>query len=633
MTDNPEDVARHNAKMAKKKQARDKIMATKTDEKGLIIVHTGKGKGKSTSAFGMIFRCIAHNLPSSVVQFIKGGLSTGERDLILANFSDRCQFHTMGEGFTWETQDKERDIAAAQAAWAKAKELIASGEMHMVLLDEINIAIRYSYVDIAEVIQFLTEEKPPMTHVVLTGRNAHDDLIELADLVTEMTLIKHPFRSGIKAQIGVEFLMRKNAVMIQGAGSNVGKSLLVAGLCRVFTRRGIKTRPFKPQNMSNNAAVTIEGGEIGRAQALQARACYADPTVHMNPVLLKPETDTGAQVIVQGSRFGSMRAREYGKHKAELLPKVLESFDRLYDDADLVIIEGAGSPAEVNLRAGDIANMGFAEAADVPVILVGDIDRGGVIASLVGTANVLEAEETARIKGFMINKFRGDTTLFHDGMTIIEDATGWQGLGILPWFNGARTLPAEDILDLTSKADRGSADGLYHVAVPVLRRIANFDDLDPLVADPKIKLSLIEAGTPLPLDADMVLLPGSKSTIADLEFLRMQGWDIDLKALARQGAKIVGLCGGYQMMGKAIHDPQGLEGAAGSTQGLGFLDIETSLEAQKQLNSQMGWRRQPPSLSLVMKFILVRAQALTHLVLWSPLMMAVMMVRSALMVR
>ena len=205
MTENQEDVARHNAKMAKKKQARDKIMATKTDEKGLIVVHTGKGKGKSTSAFGMIFRCIAHNLPSSVVQFIKGGLSTGERDLITANFSDRCQFHTMGEGFTWETQDKERDIAAAQAAWAKAKELITSEDMHMVLLDEINIAIRYGYVDIAEVVQFLTEEKPHMTHVVLTGRNAHDDLIEIADLVTEMTLVKHPFRSGIKAQIGVEF--------------------------------------------------------------------------------------------------------------------------------------------------------------------------------------------------------------------------------------------------------------------------------------------------------------------------------------------------------------------------------------------------------------------------------------------
>ena len=382
--------------------------------------------------------------------------------------------------------------------------------------------------------------------------------------------------------------MTTPAVMVQGAGSNVGKSLLVAGLCRVFARRGMTVRPFKPQNMSNNAAVTIEGGEIGRAQALQARASFAPPSVDMNPVLLKPETDTGAQVIVQGKRFGSMRAREYGSHKAELLPKVLESFNRLKGDADLVIIEGAGSPAEVNLRAGDIANMGFAIAADVPVILVGDIDRGGVIASLVGTANVLEPYEKERIKGFLINKFRGDTTLFHDGMTIIEEATSWQGLGILPWFLKARTLPAEDILDLTSKADRGSVDGLYHIAVPVLRRIANFDDLDPLVADPAIKLSLIDAGTPLPMDADMVLLPGSKSTIADLAFLREQGWDIDIHALIRQGARVVGLCGGYQMMGRAIHDPDGLEGKAGSTEGLGFLDVETTLEPQKTVTFSEG---------------------------------------------
>ncbi|MCE2516725.1 MAG: cobyric acid synthase [Alphaproteobacteria bacterium] len=392
--------------------------------------------------------------------------------------------------------------------------------------------------------------------------------------------------------------MTARAVMIQGAGSNVGKSLLVAGLCRAFTRRGLKVLPFKPQNMSNNAAVTIEGGEIGRAQALQARACYADPTVHMNPVLLKPETDTGAQIIVQGERFGSMRAREYGSHKASLMPKVLDSFTRLKADADLVIIEGAGSPAEVNLRAGDIANMGFAEAADVPVVLVGDIDRGGVIAALVGTANVLEPEETARIKGFLINKFRGDTSLFHDGMTIIEDATGWQGLGILPWFDRARTLPAEDILDLTSKADRGDSgggdsgggvsEGLYHVAVPVLRRIANFDDLDPLVADPAVKLTLVDAGDPLPLDADMVLLPGSKSTIADLAFLRQQGWDIDLMALMRHGAKIVGLCGGYQMLGRRIHDPDGLEGAKGSVDGLGLLDIETTLEDKKTVTFSDG---------------------------------------------
>ena len=371
------------------------------------------------------------------------------------------------------------------------------------------------------------------------------------------------------------------AFMVQGAGSNVGKSLLVAGLCRVFARQGLVVRPFKPQNMSNNAAVTIEGGEIGRAQALQARACHADPSIHMNPVLLKPETDTGAQIIVQGERFGSMKAREYGSHKATLLPKVLDSFNRLKSSCDLVIIEGAGSPAEVNLRAGDIANMGFAEAADVPVVLVGDIDRGGVIASLVGTANVLEPSETDRIKGFLINKFRGDTSLFADGMTIIEDATGWQGLGILPWFDQARRLPAEDILDLETKADHGRNNAVFHVAVPVLRRIANFDDLDPLSADPSIRLTLVQPGTPLPMDADLVLLPGSKSTISDLAFLRQQGWDIDLFALHRQGRSIVGLCGGYQMLGRAIHDPQGLEGNPGSAEGLGLLDCETTLLPDK----------------------------------------------------
>jgi adenosylcobyric acid synthase len=388
--------------------------------------------------------------------------------------------------------------------------------------------------------------------------------------------------------------------MIQGAGSNVGKSLLVAGLCRVFTRRGLKTLPFKPQNMSNNAAVTIEGGEIGRAQALQARACHADPSVHMNPILLKPETDTGAQVIVQGKRLGHMKAREYGHYKAQLMPKVLDSFERLKEDADLIIVEGAGSPAEVNLRAGDIANMGFAEAADVPVVLVGDIDRGGVIAALVGTAAVLDTAETARIKGFIVNKFRGDVTIFHDGMAMIADATGWQGLGIVPWFDGVHSLPSEDILDLPTKANQQSdADqksdanqksdqGLYHIAVPVLRRIANFDDLDPLIADPKIRLTLVQAGKPLPLDADLVLLPGSKSTLADLAFLRQQGWDIDLHALLRQGAKIIGLCGGYQMLGRHIHDPKGLEGVKGSVEALGLLDIETVLEDDKTLRFSKG---------------------------------------------
>ena len=295
--------------------------------------------------------------------------------------------------------------------------------------------------------------------------------------------------------------------MLQGAGSNVGKSVLVAGLCRHFANSGLKVLPFKPQNMSNNAAVTVDGGEIGRAQALQARACRAASTVDMNPVLLKPESETGSQIIVQGQRFGSMKAREYGSHKATLLPRVLESFERLRAEADLVIVEGAGSPAEVNLRAGDIANMGFAVAADVPVVMIGDIDRGGVIASLVGTQAVLDDQDRDLIKGFLINKFRGDTTLFADGMTIIEDATGWQGLGILPWFGDARYLPAEDILDISGKTGDARDDAPLHIAVPKLRRIANFDDLDPLAGEDDVQLTLVEAGDVMPADADLILLP------------------------------------------------------------------------------------------------------------------------------
>ena len=372
------------------------------------------------------------------------------------------------------------------------------------------------------------------------------------------------------------------AFMIQGAGSNVGKSLLVAGFCRVFARQGLTVRPFKPQNMSNNAAVATEGGEIGRAQALQARACLTEPSIDMNPVLLKPETDTGAQVIVQGKRIGSMKAKEYGGRKADFLPKVLESFERLKNGADLVIVEGAGSPAEVNLREGDIANMGFAEAVDLPVVLVGDIDRGGVIASLVGTKTVMDAKDSKRIKGFLINKFRGDPGLFVDGMETIERETGWTGLGIIPWFDQARILPAEDILGIGSKTDDGRPGEAFHVAVPVLRRIANFDDLDPLSADPAIRLTLVEAGDPLPMDVDLVLLPGSKSTIADLAFLHEQGWDTDLAALLRQGASVVGLCGGYQMLGTAVHDPEGLEGKPGSVGGLGLLDVETTLLPEKE---------------------------------------------------
>ena len=379
------------------------------------------------------------------------------------------------------------------------------------------------------------------------------------------------------------------AIMIQGAGSNVGKSVIVAGLCRHFTNAGLVVRPFKPQNMSNNAAVTSDGGEIGRAQALQAMACRTPATVDMNPVLLKPESETGAQVIVRGKRRASMRAAEYTEYKAGLLDEVLESFERLKSQADLVIVEGAGSPAEVNLRKGDIANMGFARAAGVPVVLVGDIDRGGVIASLVGTHAVLDPEDREMIKGFLINKFRGDTALFADGMTAIEEATGWKGLGILPWFPDATKLPAEDILDLQhrhsprKRDDKGNRG--VHIAVPVLKRIANFDDLDPLANEPDVALTLVGEGEAIPGDADLVIIPGSKSTISDLAYLREQGWDIDIKAHVRRGGMVLGLCGGYQMLGKRISDPEGIEGPKDEVEGLGLLDVKTVLGERKTLTS------------------------------------------------
>ncbi|WP_208976323.1 cobyric acid synthase [Polycladidibacter stylochi] len=381
--------------------------------------------------------------------------------------------------------------------------------------------------------------------------------------------------------------MRKPALMVMGTGSNVGKSVLVAGLARAFTRRGLKVMPFKPQNMSNNAAVTEDGGEIGRAQAVQALAAKVAPSVHMNPVLLKPETDVGAQIIVQGKRFGTMKAHDYGKKKSQLLPRVIESFLEIESRADLVLVEGAGSPAEINLRSGDIANMGFAEAADLPVLLVGDIDRGGVIASLVGTHGVLEGDESKRIKSFAINRFRGDTSLFDSGVLQIESRTGWLCAGVVPWFSQAADLPAEDALDLTSEFSSG--DGrLIKIAVPVISRIANFDDLDPLRLEPGIELVLVNAGEVLPADSDLVLLPGSKSTIGDLAYFRAQGWDIDLAAHVRRGGKVLGICGGYQMLGKRIHDPLGIEGEAGSVDGLGHLDVETVLSADKTVVNRRG---------------------------------------------
>ena len=371
------------------------------------------------------------------------------------------------------------------------------------------------------------------------------------------------------------------AIMFQGTGSDVGKSLIVAGLARAFTKRGLKVRPFKPQNMSNNAAVTADGGEIGRAQALQARAAGVPLSVHMNPVLLKPQSDVGAQVIVQGKVFGNAKAQDYHKLKPTLLGAVLESFRKLEAEADLVLVEGAGSPAEVNLRAGDIANMGFAEAADLPVILIGDIDRGGVIASIVGTLALLAPAEAARIKGFLINKFRGDLALFESGMRLIAEKTGKAPLGLVPWFTGADRLPPEDAVALDSYKSR--KDGAIRIVVPQLPRISNFDDLDPLRAEGDVTVEMIRPGRALPGDADLILLPGSKATIADLKALYETGWDIDIRAHHRRGGHVLGVCGGYQMLGKRVEDPNGIEGPAGGIDGLGLLDITTVLTPEKTL--------------------------------------------------
>ena len=366
------------------------------------------------------------------------------------------------------------------------------------------------------------------------------------------------------------------ALMIQGTGSNVGKSLVVAGLLRAFRKRGLSVVPFKPQNMSNNAAVSTDGGELGRAQALQALAAGVSPHTDMNPVLLKPESDMRSQVVVQGQGKGNLSAGNFRADRENLLKPVLESFSRLAQQADLVIVEGAGSPAETNLRKHDIANMGFATAANVPVVLLGDIDRGGVIAQLVGTKAVLSSVDAEQIVGFMINKFRGNLELFDDGLSTITHHTGWLSAGILTWFPSAWKLPAEDAVDLTS-----SVGGHIKIVVPMLSRIANFDDLDPLRNEPEVTVEMVSPGNPLPGDADLVLLPGTKSTIADLAFFKSQGWDVDLVAHHRRGGRILGLCGGYQMLGRTVSDPQGIEGVAQTVAGLGLLEVETEMSAQK----------------------------------------------------
>lgn len=381
--------------------------------------------------------------------------------------------------------------------------------------------------------------------------------------------------------------MSARTLMFQGTGSDVGKSLIVAGLARAFARRGLAVRPFKPQNMSNNAAVTGDGGEIGRAQALQARAALTLASVHMNPVLLKPQSEIGAQIVVQGRVFGSAKAAAYQHLKRELLPFVLDSFARLRSEADIVLVEGAGSAAEVNLRSNDIANMGFARAADVPVVLIGDIDRGGVIASLVGTKAVLASDDAELIREFVVNKFRGDPALFATGMERIAQMTGWEALGLIPYFADARLLPAEDALAL-EQSRPGKPKAGVRIAVPILPHIANFDDLDPLEAEPAVDLVRVRPGGALPGDADLIVLPGSKATIADLAALRAAGFDIDIAAHRRRGGMILGLCGGFQMLGRAIADPHGIEGPPATVDGLELIEVATTLTAEKRLDKVSG---------------------------------------------
>jgi adenosylcobyric acid synthase len=376
--------------------------------------------------------------------------------------------------------------------------------------------------------------------------------------------------------------MSAKALMFQGTGSDVGKSTLVAGLARLFTHRGLRVRPFKPQNMSNNAAVTADGGEIGRAQALQARAAGVAPSVHMNPVLLKPQSEIGAQVVVQGRVVGNAKAAAYQDMKPQLLDAVRDSFGRLCAEADLVLVEGAGSASEINLRRGDIANMGFARVAEVPVVLIGDISRGGVIASIVGTKAVLEPEDACLIAGFIVNKFRGDPLLFDEGRAQLRSLTGWHDFGLVPHFSNVDRLPAEDALALEAvRAKSPSARG--RIVVLAYPRISNFDDFDPLRLEPNVEVGFLTLGQPIPADADLVILPGSKATIADLKALRCCGWEIDLKAHARRGGMVLGICGGYQMLGSRVSDPDGIEGPPTTCEGLGLLDVETQLTGDKLL--------------------------------------------------
>ena len=374
-----------------------------------------------------------------------------------------------------------------------------------------------------------------------------------------------------------------STLMVQGTTSDAGKSTLVTALCRWVTRQGVGVVPFKPQNMALNSAVTPEGGEIGRAQAVQAQAAGLAPHTDMNPVLLKPNSDTGSQVIIHGRAVTSMNAVAYHDYKAIAMQAVLASHQRLSAAYPVVMVEGAGSPAEINLRAGDIANMGFAQAVDCPVILIADINRGGVFAHLVGTLELLSESEQARVKGFVINRFRGDIALLQPGLDWLEQRTGKPVIGVLPYVMDLH-LEAEDGIDQRQIEKHAH---VLKVVVPVLPRISNHTDFDPLRLHPQVDLQFVGPGQPIP-PADLIILPGSKSVCSDLAYLRANGWDTAISRHLRYGGKVLGICGGLQMLGEHVHDPLGLEGPSGSSAGLGLLAFSTRLEAEKQLRNVRG---------------------------------------------
>ncbi len=377
--------------------------------------------------------------------------------------------------------------------------------------------------------------------------------------------------------------MKRQTLMVQGTTSDAGKSAVVTGLCRLLRRRGLRVAPFKPQNMALNSAVTIDGGEIGRAQAVQAQACGLEPHTDMNPILLKPNTDTGAQVIVNGKAIGNMEAVAYHAYKPQAMKAVLAAHARLCETYDLVVVEGAGSPAEINLRDRDVANMGFAEAVDCPVILVADIDRGGVFAHLVGTLDLLSASERQRTEALVINKFRGDIGLLKPGNDWLEQRSGKPLLGTLPFLPGLY-LEAEDAL---RQVPQKSAGQLLRVVVPALPRLSNHTDFDALQLHPQVDLTFVRADQPIPA-ADLIILPGSKSVAGDLAFLRRQGWASAIQRHLRYGGKVLGICGGFQMLGQRIDDPEGVESQQTSSQGLGLLDFTTRLHTHKQLHRVSG---------------------------------------------